>query len=100
MRLMGIEAIYPKKRLSMSSKENKKYPYLLRGFVIEQADQVWSADITYTRMSRGFLYLAAIIDWYSRYVLVWELSNTLDKEFCLKAFERALRVSKPKVLNF
>lgn len=99
MRLMGIEAIYPRKRFSMSSEESKKYPYLLRGLVMERADQVWSADITYIRMSRGFLYLVAVIDWYSRYVLSWELSNTLDKEFCLKALEGALRVSKPEVFN-
>jgi len=99
MRLMGIEAIYPKKRLSISSNENKKYPYLLKGLSIKEPDHVWSTEITYIRMSRGFLYLVAIIDWYSRYVLSWELSNTLDTEFCLKALERALRVSKPEIFN-
>ena len=99
MRLMGIEAIYPKKRISTSSEEDRRYPYLLRGLVIKRPEQVWSADITYIRMSRGFLYLVAIMDWYSRYVLSWELSNTLEKGFCLKALEEALRFSKPEIFN-
>ena len=99
MRLMAIEAIYPKKRLSISSNENKKYPYLLRGLSIKEPDQVWSTDITYIRMSRGFLYLVAIIDWYSRYVLSWELSNTLEVEFCLEALEKALKIATPKIFN-
>ncbi len=99
MRLMGIEAIYPKKRLSISSNECKKYPYLLRGLTIKEPDHVWSTDITYIRMSKGFVYLIAIIDWYSRYVVSWELSNTMDREFCLKALQRALRVSKPEIFN-
>lgn len=99
MRLMGIEAIYPKKRLSISSEESKKYPYLLRGLEIREPDQVWSADITYIRMERGFLYLMAIMDWHSRYVLAWEMSNTLEVGFCLEALEKALRISKPEIFN-
>lgn len=99
MKLMGIEALYPRKRLSLSSEQSKKYPYLLRGLGIKRPDQVWSTDITYIRMRRGFLYLVAIVDWYSRYVLSWELSNTLEREFCIEALERALRDSKPEVFN-
>jgi putative transposase len=99
MRLMGIEAIYPKKALSMRSAKCKKYPYLLRGLLIKEPDHVWSTDITYIRMTRGFLYLIAIIDWYSRYVLSWELSNTLEVGFCLEALERALKVSRPEIFN-
>ncbi len=82
---MGIEAIYPKPNLSKSLKEQKKYPYLLKGVTIEHPDQVWSTDITYIRLAQGFVCLVAIMDWYSRYVLSWELSNTLDKEFCFKS---------------
>ena len=96
---MGIEAIYPKERLSVTSKENKKYPYLLRGLIIKEPDHVWSTDITYIRMSKGFLYLVAIIDWYSRYVLAWELSNTLEVGFCLEALQEALRISRPEIFN-
>ena len=99
MKLMGIEAIYPKKRLSISSPEDKKYPYLLKDVAITEPDQVWSADITYIRMNKGFLYLVAIIDWYSRYVLSWELSNTLDADFCLRALDRALLISQPEIFN-
>ncbi|RMD58050.1 MAG: hypothetical protein D6828_03085 [Nitrospirae bacterium] len=85
MKLMGIEAIYPKKRLSMAYSENKKYLYLLRGLSIKEPDHVCSTDITYIRMTIGFLYFIAIIDWYSRYVVSWELSNTLEVGFCLEA---------------
>ncbi len=85
MRLMGIEAIYPKKRLSVSSEKNKKYPYLLKGLSIKKPDDVWSTDITYIKMSKGFSYLIAIMDWYSRYVIAWEISNTLEVGFCLEA---------------
>ncbi len=99
MRLMGIEAIYPKKRLSVTSNENKKYSYLLSGLIIKEPDHVWSTDITYIRMSRGFLYLVAIIDWYSRYVLAWELSNTLEAGFCLEALQEALKISRPEIFN-
>ena len=80
MRIMGLEAIYPKKNTSAASREHLKYPYLLKGLEITHANQVWSTDITYIRMRKGFLYLTAIMDWYSRYVLSWRLSNTLDVE--------------------
>jgi putative transposase len=99
MRKMGLEAIYPKPNLSVSSAEHKKYPYLLRDLAIGQPDQVWSADITYIRMAQGFLYLVAIMDWYSRYVLSWRLSNTLDVGFCLEALETALAISQPDIFN-
>jgi len=99
MRLMGIEAIYPKKDLSIASAEHKKYPYLLRDALVERPDQVWSTDITYIRMQEGFLYLVAIMDWYSRYVLAWRLSNTLETEFCLDALEAALAISQPEIFN-
>jgi putative transposase len=99
MRIMDIEAIYPKPRLSASSEAHKKYPYLLRDMVIARPDQVWCADITYIRMLHGFLYLVAIMDWYSRYVLAWELSNTLDTQFCLDTLDRALAVSQPDIFN-
>lgn len=99
MRLMGLEAIYPKRNLSMSSAEHKKYPYLLRDLAIEHPDQVWCADITYIKMAHGFLYLVAIMDWYSRYVLGWRLSNTLDTQFCLEALEGALAISQPDIFN-
>ena len=99
MRLMGIEAIYPKQRLSVGSEENKKYPYLLKGLSIKKPDDVWSTDITYIKMSKGFLYLIAIMDWYSRYVIAWEISNTLGVGFCLEALEKALKISKPEIFN-
>jgi putative transposase len=99
MRLMGLEAIYPKKQLSIPSEECRKYPYLLRNLVVERPDHVWCADITYIRMLHGFLYLVAIMDWYSRYVLTWQLSNTLDVLFCIDALEGALAVSRPEIFN-
>lgn len=99
MRLMCLEAIYPKPRLSVSTKEHKKYPYLLSGVVIERPDHVWSADITYIRLSMGFVYLVAIMDWFSRYVLSWEVSITLEKEFCIKALIKALAISRPDIFN-
>lgn len=99
MRLMGLEAIYPKRNLSKAVEEHKKYPYLLRDVLVERPDQVWSTDITYIRMHEGFLYLVAIMDWYSRYVLAWRLSNTLDVEFCLDALEAALAISQPEIFN-
>jgi putative transposase len=99
MRTMGLEAIYPKPRLSQAGKGHKIYPYLLRGVPIERADQVWSTDITYVPMASGFMYLAAVIDWYSRYVITWRLSNTLDGSFCLEMLEEALRSGKPEVFN-
>jgi len=99
MRLMGLEAIYPKPRLSKPAEGHRKYPYLLRDVAIGGPDQVWCADITYIRMLRGFLYLVAVMDWYSRYVLAWELSNSLDKQFCLDALGRALEISQPEIFN-
>ena len=99
LRLMGLEPIYPKPHLSQPGVPTVHYPYLLRGMTIERPDVVWSTDITYVPMPRGFLYLVAVIDWYSRYVLAWELSNTLDTAFCLDALERALAVSKPDIFN-
>jgi putative transposase len=100
MRLMGLEAIYPKRRLSLPGEAHKRYPYLLRGLEIVRADQVWSADITYVRLRAGFLYLAAILDWYSRYVLSWSLSTSLDGAFCLWALQEALRAGRrPEIFN-
>jgi len=99
VRLMGLEAIYPKPRLSVPGATTQRYPYLLRGLPITQVDQVWSTDITYVRMRRGFLYLVAILDWYSRYVVAWELSNTLDGAFCLEALEEALQQATPQIFN-
>jgi putative transposase len=99
MRLMGLEAIYPKPNLSKAAKGHKIYPYLLRNMVINRVDQVWSSDITYIRLNRGFIYLVAVMDWYSRYVLSYELSTVLEKEFCLKALQEALQISTPEIFN-
>lgn len=99
MRLMGIQALHPRKNLSRPGKDHKIYPYLLRGLEIVAADQVWSADITYIPLRQGFMYLVAIIDWYSRYVLAWRLSNTLDTAFCLEALEQALTDRQPALFN-
>jgi putative transposase len=99
MRVMGLEAIYPKPRLSVAGRGHRIYPYLLRGVAIERPDQVWSADITYIPLPTGFMYLAATIDWYSRYVIAWRLSNTLDGSFCLEMLEEALGKGRPEVFN-
>lgn len=99
MRVMGLQAIYPKPNTSKPHPEHKIYPYLLRGVKIDHADQVWSADITYIRMRRGFLYLVAVIDWFSRYVLSWRLSNTLESSFCVEALEMALETKQPEIFN-
>lgn len=99
MHLMGLEAIYPKPHLSQPGANRQVYPYLLRGLKIERSDQVWSTDITYIRLAQGFIYLVAIIDWFSRYVLAWEVSITLDVEFCLRALEQALQSAQPKIFN-
>ena len=96
---MGLEAIYPKPQLSVAGRGHRIYPYLLRDVSIERPDQVWSTDITYVPLATGFMYLAAIIDWYSRYVLAWRLSNTLDGSFCLEMLEEALSRGKPEVFN-
>ena len=99
MRVMGLEAIYPKPRLSLAGKGHRVYPYLLRGVKVDRRDQVWSTDITYVPMASGFMYLAAVIDWYSRYVLAWRLSNTLDGSFCAEMLDEVLRGGKPGVFN-
>jgi putative transposase len=99
MRSMGLEAIYPKPPLSVTGRGHRIYPYLLRGVEVERPDQVWSADITYVPMARGFMYLAATIDWYSRLVIAWRLSNTLDGSFCLDMLEEALGQGRPEVFN-
>ncbi len=99
MRLMGLEAIYPKPRLSLTGRGHRIFPYLLRNVAIERPDQVWSTDITYVPLPTGFMYLAATIDWYSRYVLAWRLSNTLDGTFCLDMLEEAMSRGKPEVFN-
>jgi putative transposase len=98
---MGITAIYPKKKrdLSQPDKQNKIYPYLLRGLSITRPNQVWSTDITYIKLEHGFCYLTAIIDWHSRYVVAWELSNTLDIDFCLRVQERAYALAIPEIFN-
>ena len=99
LRLMGLEAVYPKPRLSLPDSTAHCYPYLLRGVTIERVNHVWSTDITYIRTTRGFVYLVAVIDWFSRYVLSWEISTTLDVNFCLDALDRALRVARPEIFN-
>jgi putative transposase len=99
MRVMGLEAIYPKPRLSLAGKGHRIYPYLLRDVRIERPDQVWSSDITYVPLATGFMYLAAVIDWYSRCVLAWRLSNTLDSSFCLEMLDEALCQGRPAIFN-
>ncbi len=99
MRMLGLQAIYPKKRLTLENKEHKKYPYLLRDLAIERPDHVWCSDITYIRLRGGFVYLTAVMDWHSRFVLSWDLSITLDTEFCMTALDRALESSRPEIFN-
>lgn len=100
LRLMGLQCVYPRPNLSRPDKAHKVYPYLLRGVIIGEVNQVWSTDITYIPMQRGFMYLVAVIDWYSRYVLSWELSNSMESSFCIDALQRALhRYGKPQIFN-
>lgn len=99
LRLMGLEAIYPKPRLSQPAAGHQIYPYLLRNVAITRVNQVWSTDITYVRLRGGFVYLVAVLDWYSRYVLSWEISTTLETDFCVSALERALHVAQPEIFN-
>jgi len=99
MRLMGLQTIYPKRNLSKSAAKDTKYPYLLKGVKVTETDQVWSTDITYIPIKGGFLYLVAIMDWYTRYVLSWKLSNTLDVDFCLDALQEALSYGNPEIFN-
>ena len=99
LRTMGLEAVYQKPGTSQPNPEHKIYPYLLRGLPIDRCDQVWSSDITYVRLSRGFVYLMAVIDWYSRYVLGWALSNTLDADFCIEAVGEILEERQCEIFN-
>ena len=99
MRKMGLQAIYPRPRTTIPDLQHKKYPYLLRGLAITRPSQVWSTDITYIPMPHGFMYLVAIIDWYSRFVIAWQLSNTLDGSFCLDTLQRALEQGQPEIFN-
>ena len=100
MRKMGIEAIYRKPRITVPNASHEIYPYLLRNVLIERPNHVWSTDITYIPMSKGFVYLTAVIDWFSRFVLSWRLSNTLDKRFCTESLKEALGGGiKPKIFN-
>lgn len=99
MQTMGLEAIYPKPNLSIANKEHKKFLYLLRNLAVDRPDQAWAADITYIPLIAGFGYLFAIIDWFSRYVIEWELSNFLDADFCVEALERGLRKNTPEIFN-
>ena len=99
MRRMGLQAIYPKRRTTWPGAGHKIYPYLLREIAITRPNQVWASDITYVPMRQGYLYLVAVMDWYSRYVLSWRLSNTLDGTFCQEALEEALGRSRPDIFN-
>ncbi|TWU31309.1 IS3 family transposase [Novipirellula artificiosorum] len=101
MDLMDLTAIYPKPRMTIPNKEHVIYPYLLRGIQIERPDQVWSTDITYLPMYRGFMYLVAVIDWYSRHVLSWRVSNSLENSFCIDALEEAFATTQrqPEIFN-
>jgi putative transposase len=99
MALMGLETIHPGPRTTLRNPDHKVYPYLLRGVAIRRRNQVWSTDITYIPMPCGFMYLTAVIDWYSRYVLSWRLSNSLDGRFCMEALEEALEGGTPEIFN-
>ena len=99
MRLMGMEAVYRRPRTSVANPEHRVYPYLLRGLAIERPDQVWCADITYIPVSQGFFHLVAVMDWASRHVLSWRLSNTMDSAFCVEALAAALRFGTPEIFN-
>ncbi len=99
MRVMGLEAIYPKPRTTRRCPENKIYPYLLRNVEVQRPDHVWSTDITYIPLRGGYVYLTAVMDWYSRYVLSWRLSNSLEGTFCVEALEEALARGQPEIFN-
>ena len=99
MDVLGIEAIYQKPRTTKPDDQHVKYPYLLRGLDIARPDQVWATDITYIRLKAGFVYLVAIIDWFSRYVIDWQLSTTIDDSFCVETLERALARTRPEIFN-
>jgi len=99
MRIMGLEAIYPRPRTTTSNPDHKIYPYLLRDVTIDRCDQVWSTDVTYLPLEGGYMFLAAVVDWHSRFVLSWRLSNTLDGRFCLEALGAALGGGRPEIFN-
>jgi putative transposase len=99
MQKMGLQAIYPRPKTSQAAAGHKVYPYLLRNLAITRVNQVWSSDITYVPLRRGFMYLVAVIDWFSRFVLAWQLSNTLDGAFCLEAMQQALDFGQPEIWN-
>src|SRR6185369_8862237 len=99
MKQMGLETIYPKPKTSIAAPENKVYPYLLRDVAIVTPDQVWATDITYIRMHQGFIYLSAILDWFSRYIIAWDLSISMDLAFCLDVLEEALALGTPETFN-
>jgi putative transposase len=99
MEVMGIEAVYPKPKLSQPGEGHMIYPYLLRGITVGYINQVWSTDITYIRMAQGFVYLVAVMDWFSRYVLSWSLSLTMEIDFCMEALRSALRRGRPEIFN-
>ncbi len=99
MRLMGMEAIYRRPRTSVANSEHRIFPYLLRDLEIKRADHVWCADITYVPVSQGFFYLVAVMDWATRHVLSWRLSNTMDASFCIGALDDALIRATPEILN-
>jgi putative transposase len=99
MALMGLEALFPRPRTTTAASEARAYPYLLRDRVLTHVNEVWSSDITYVPMRHGFMYLTAVIDWYSRYVLTWRLSNTLEGRFCLEALDEALSRGRPEIFN-
>jgi putative transposase len=99
MAVMGIEAVYPKPKLSQPGEGHQIYPYLLRGITVGRINQVWSTDITYIRMAQGFVYLVAVMDWFSRYVLSWSLSLTMGIDFCMEALRSALRRGRPEIFN-
>jgi putative transposase len=99
LRKMGLMAVFPRKKTSIGNKADQRFPYLLRGLEIKKVNQVWSTDITYIRVSKGWLYLVAVLDWYSRYVLSWQLSNSLEMGFCLQSLDEALAIAKPEIFN-
>ena len=98
-RIMGLETLYPTKNVSQANPEHKKYPYLVRGLVINRVNQVWSSDITYIRLVHGFVYLVAIMDWFSRYVIAWSLSTTMEADFCIETLNTALLTGKCEIFN-
>jgi len=99
LQLMGVEAVYPKRSLSQPAEGHRIYPYLLEGLEISGPDQVWCSDITYVPMAYGFMYLVAVMDWWSRYVVGWELSNSLDSEFCIRAWTGALAAGRQPLIS-